>query len=187
MAERREVLKLMGWAAGSAFVADHALAEHIHKHLAVEAQLPKQPQFFQEQVWKTVFRLTDLILPSDGTPGARDAAVTEFLDYYLANSSDAAKTSFRQGLDWLEASAQAKFGKAFVDLTADQQTALLTLISSPANRDPGDLQGKQFFNTLRQMTVFAFYTSKVGIQSLGFKGNTFAAEFPGACTHQHEL
>jgi len=187
MAERRDVLKLMGWAAGSVFVADHALADSIHKHLAVEAQLPRQPQFFQERVWKTVFRLTDLILPSDGTPGARDAAVTEFLDYYLANSPDAAKTSFRQGLQWLEATAQAKFGKAFIDLAEEQQVALLTLISSPSNRDPGDLQGIQFFSILRQMTVFAFYTSKVGIQSLGFKGNTFVAEFPGSCTHQHEL
>jgi len=187
MTERREVLKLMGWAAGGVFVADHALADRIHNHIAVEAQLPRQPQFFREPEWKTVFRLTDLILPSDGTPGARDAAVTEFLDFYLANSPDATKASFRQGLDWLEATAQAKFGKGFVDLPEGQQTALLTLISSPANHDPGDLQGIQFFRTLRQMTVFAFYTSKTGIQSLGFKGNTFAAEFPGGCTHQHEL
>lgn len=187
MTERREMLKLMGWAAGSAFVADQALADRIHKHIAVEAQLPRQPQFFQEQAWKTVYRLTDLILPSDGTPGARDASVTEFMDYYLANSTDAAKASFRQGLQWLEATSQAKFGKAFLDLGDDQQNALLTLISSPSNRDPGDLQGIQFFSTLRQMTVFAFYTSKIGIQSLGFKGNTFVGEFAGSCTHQHEL
>lgn len=187
MAERRDVLKLMGWAAGSAFVADHALADSIHKHLAVEAQLPRQPQFFREHAWKTVYRLTDLILPSDGTPGARDASVTEFLDYYLSNSPDAAKVSFQQGLQWMDATSQAKFGKAFVELPEEQQTALLTMISSPANRDPGDMQGVQFFNTLRQMTVFAFYTSKVGIQSLGFKGNTFTAEFVGSCAHQHEL
>jgi len=125
-----------------------------------------------------VERLTDLILPSDGTPGARDAGVAEFLDFYLAGSSGAAQKQFRDGLEWLD-----REGKPFVDLTEPEQVAKLTAMSS-TSADPA---GATFFPLIRRLTVFGFYTSKVGVKELGYLGNSYAAEFPGACTHQHEL
>ena len=176
--------------AGATF--DFALADTIHNHLQGQSAEPKkagpyQPQFFSGQEAAAVARLTDLILPSDGTPGAKDAGVTEFLDFYLANSPDAARTAFRHGLEWLDATSRTKFGQPFVRLPEAQQTALLTVISSPENSDAGDREGIAFFQTLRGLTVFAFYTSKIGIDELGYVGNTFTTEFQGACTHQHEL
>jgi hypothetical protein len=188
---RRDLLLVMSAAGAEAWAADGTLAGAAHRHLAQASDErrsgPFRARYFRGGEFQLVFRLTDLILPSDGTPGARDAAVAEFLDFYLANSPDAAQASFREGLRWVDATARSKFAKPFVDLREDQQTAILTLISSPANSDPGDLAGVTFFRTLRSLTVFAFYTSKVGIAELGFVGNTFTPEFPGACTHQHEL
>ncbi len=196
MPDRREMLKAMSLtAAGAAlapFADELALAGSIHHHLeqqAAEAKAkgPWKPQFFTEHEAATVSRLTDLILPSDSTPGAKDAGVTEFLDLYLAHSPDALRDHFREGLEWADATARFKFGKPFVELEESQQVAILTVISSPVNNDPGDLVGVSFFKLLRERTVFAFYTSKVGIQELGYAGNAFVSEFPGACTHQHDL
>ena len=193
---RRDMLKSLSLTAAGVALAPFAgelpLAAAIHRHLeqqAVEAitKGPWRPKFFNQQECDTIYRLTDLILPSDSTPGAKDAAVTEFLDFYLANSPDPARANFREGLQWLDATARTKFGKPFVELEEAQQGAILMLISSPANSDPGDLAGVNFFKLIRERTVFAFYTSKIGIQELGYVGNTYASEFPGACTHQHEL
>ncbi len=188
---RREVLQALGLTAAGATL-DFGLADTIHNHFQEQSAEPKKtgpfrPQFYRAQETATVARLTDLILPSDGTPGAKDAGVTEFLDFYLANSPEAAQAAFHQGLEWIEATSRAKFGQPLVGLSESKQIALLTLISSPGNTDPGDLTGVRFFQTLRTLTIFAFYTSKIGIQELGYIGNTFTAEFPGACTHQHEL
>ena len=196
---RRDLLKSMGLAAAGLaleiFAADLPLAAAIHHHLEQKPAEPAQagpfrPQFFQGREAETVFRLTDLILPNDGTSGARDARVTEFLDFYLANSPEAAQSRFREGLKWLEGTSQTKFGKPFVDLEESQQTALLTQMASvspPAESNAGDPTGANFFRSIRGLTVFAFYTSKIGIQELGYVGNTFTTQFPGACTHSHEL
>lgn len=184
-AGRRDLLKSLGLgAAGLAlepFAADLPLAAAIHHHLEQKSAEPTptgpfRPQFFKGREAETVFRLTDVILPNDGTSGARDARVTEFLDFYLANSRDAAQKSFREGLERLDAASQAKFTKPFVDLEETQQAALL-----------GEPPDPVFFRFIRGLTVFAFYTSKIGIQELGYVGNTFTTQFPGACTHAHEL
>ena len=37
----------------------------------------------------------------------------------------------------------------------------------------------EFFAFLREMTADGFFTSKIGIKYLGYKGNTFLTEFPG--------
>ena len=44
----------------------------------------------------------------------------------------------------------------------------------PALREP-----VEFFSFLRNMTADGFFTSKIGIKYLGYKGNTFLTEFPG--------
>ncbi len=192
LAGRREVLKALGLTtvgtALSSWAGELPLATAIHHHLeqkAAEARPagPWKPQFFSPQEAETVSRLTDLILPSDGTPGAKDAAATEFLDLYLAKSSESAGQQIREGLRWLDSKAREQFEKNFVELDEARQVALLTPLSSSES----DEIGVDFFKKMRELTVLAFYTSKVGIRELGYVGNTYAAVFPGACTHQHEL
>jgi hypothetical protein len=145
--------------------------------------VPAHPRFFQGREFSTVERLADLILPSGGTPGAKDAATPEFLDFYLAGSPESAQAEFHKGLLELDAVASAKLGHPFVELSGAQQSQLLEAVWPPAST--GQLAA--FLLNMRRLTVFAFYTSKIGINELGYKGNTYESEFPGACTHQHEL
>jgi gluconate 2-dehydrogenase gamma chain len=48
-----------------------------------------------------------------------------------------------------------------------------------AEHDASLGQGVEFFSFLRNLTADGFFTSKIGIQYLGYIGNTFVAEFPG--------
>jgi hypothetical protein len=40
-------------------------------------------------------------------------------------------------------------------------------------------QPVEFFSFLRNFTADGFFTSKIGIKYLGYKGNTYLTDFPG--------
>ena len=46
------------------------------------------PQFFSKQDFAHVERLTELIIPSDQTPGAREAGAAEFVDFMVAHDTE---------------------------------------------------------------------------------------------------
>ena len=48
-----------------------------------------------------------------------------------------------------------------------------------AKKDPGLGQGIEFFAFLRKLTADGFFTSEIGIEYLGYIGNTYVKEFPG--------
>ena len=48
-----------------------------------------------------------------------------------------------------------------------------------AERDQSLVEPVEFFSFLRNFTADGFFTSKIGIRYLGYKGNTFLTEFPG--------
>ena len=48
-----------------------------------------------------------------------------------------------------------------------------------AKKDPSLGQGIELFSFLRKLTADVFFTSEIGINYLGYIGNTFVTEFPG--------
>ena len=48
-----------------------------------------------------VERLAEIIIPSDATPGAKEAGVAEFIDFMVAKRSEV-QYGFRTGLDMAE-------------------------------------------------------------------------------------
>ncbi len=143
-----------------------------------------KPQFFDEHQNQTVIALSDLILPATDTPGAKDALANRYIDLVLNEESEDRKKHFIEGLAWIDGRSLERHGKPFVDLTGDQQSALLTPFADPENRDPSDKNGVEFFSEIKDYTIFAYYTSKIGMeQELQYAGGDYHTEFPGACTH----
>src|SRR5947208_2288061 len=66
-----------------------------------------KPAFFTAGEYELVDQVTDLILPADDSPGARDAGVAEFIDFMVAHD-DELQYPFRTGLAWLNAFAFEK-------------------------------------------------------------------------------
>ena len=125
--ERREILRVMALAAAaSRFAGFHHWAfacEHVGAHAGQVKPGAYTPQFFTPEEYATVERLTDLIIPSDGSPGAREAGVSEFVDF-MVFSDPALQYRFRYGLTWLDAHAEQLHGKSFGDLSVEDQKAL---------------------------------------------------------------
>jgi glucoside 3-dehydrogenase (cytochrome c) hitch-hiker subunit len=157
-----------------------------HTHVAAAAPAeaaPWTPKFLDAHQNETVVTISELIIPQTDTPGAKAAKVNEFIDSVLSDAQPAERREFVRGLSWMDARAQELFGTDFVSATPEQQTALLTIVSSGKNKSTSDQIGVEFFQAIKGMTVTGYYTTEIGLrQELGEDGNLFFASFPG-CQH----
>lgn len=160
-----------------------------------------QPLFFSPEHYRTVEHIAEMILPADDTPGAKQAGVAEFIDFMVANrvpvstsrevrsTEDAmeigneAQRSFLARLDWIDARCQAEFGHAFLDSSSEQQTSLLEELAYKTKFKPTTESGRAFFQMMRDYTVVGYYTTRIGLESLGYPGlRTHWPKMPG-CAH----
>ncbi len=137
------------------------------------------PRWFTPHEYRTVRLLVDLILPRDErSGGATDAGVPEFMDLLLAEREETAAT-IRGGLAWLDRECHERHGTTFLGSNETQRTGLLDLIAWPAKAPPELSQGVAFFNAFRDLTAAGFWSSKIGVADLGYRGNTVVAEWSG--------
>jgi len=186
--ERREVLRVMALAAAaSRFPGFHRWAfacEHAGAPAGQVKPGAYTPQFFTPQEYATIERLTDLIIPSDGSPGARETGVSEFVDF-MVFSDPGIRYRFRYGLTWLDAHAEQLHGKPFCDLSAEDQTEILRHLAYKDKFRPGEAEGREFFKLVREYTIMGFYTSRAGLEQLDYPGLKFYSESPG-CPHGND-
>jgi Gluconate 2-dehydrogenase subunit 3 len=189
---RREALKKMALGAASFPILGQtvtpAMTRAAHLHPAgPEVMAPAvdwTPLFFDEHQNATVEALTELIIPATDTPGAKAALVNRFIDLLLDDEDADKQKDFYQGLAWLDARSLKAHGAPFVKLSLEQQAALLEPLADPNNSRLEDKPGVEFFEELKGLTIFGYYTSKIGMeQELEYGGDDYHTEFPGACTH----
>jgi hypothetical protein len=143
-----------------------------------------RPQFFTLAEYAAVERLAEIIIPGDGTPGAKEAGVAEFIDFMTANDPEV-QYPFRMGLAWLNAHSDRTAGKRFIELTSQQQTSLLDPLGNKAKARPGEEDGQRFFSLMREYTVTGFYTSEIGFKELDNPALKFYSESP-ECPHKDD-
>jgi gluconate 2-dehydrogenase gamma chain len=187
--DRRTVLEMLGKAALAsqfpgftkwAFAGDH---QHSPDGGMFQRQAgPYRPQYFQPAEFHTLDVLTELIIPADRSPGAREAGVAEFIDFLAAHGEDEIRQPMRDGLAWLDRTAKVRHGSAFVSLRPEQQTEILKSVAYAANTAPQDVQGRTFFLLARRYTVMGYYTSRAGMQELDYPGLKLYSASP-ACPH----
>lgn len=166
-----------------------AQAPHVHASTGPSAAAgPWSPKVLTAHQDETVTALCELIIPQTDTPGARGALVNRFVDGVLQEATTADRDAFLKGLAWIDARSTALFGKDVRSATPEQQTDLLTRVSSAGSRGADDAAGADFFRALKSMTITGYYTTQIGLQQeLGDDGRLVLAEFKG-CTHrEHQL
>jgi len=185
---RREVLRILGTAAAVARFPGFSKWGFACGHVGNAALQIKpavyRPLFFTSAEYATVESLSQIIIPSDSSPGAKEAGVAEFIDF-MVSSDPEVQYEFRMGLGWLNAFAEQTNGKKFVDLTPEQQTSLLEPLGFKDKARPGDETGRHFFRMMREYTVTGFYTSEIGYKELDNPALKFYAESP-ECPHHDD-
>jgi gluconate 2-dehydrogenase gamma chain len=129
-------------------------------------------QYFDAHEKATITVLGNIIIPKDDHSGsASDAGVPDFIEFIVKDEPQHA-LPMRGGLRWLDMECLARFDKDFVSCTPPQQLAVVSDIAYPAQAKPEMQPGVTFFNKMRDLTAIGFFTSKMGIADLGYKGNT---------------
>lgn len=162
---------------------------------------PYKPLFFSAQHYQMVEHLAEMIIPEDDTPGAKQAGVAEFIDFMVANrvaanpkrdvrcTQDAiemgndVQSRFLSGLDWMNARSKSLFGHEFMDCAPEQRNGLLEEIAYKAKFKPTTESGQEFFQLIRDYTVVGYYTTKIGLESLGYPGLRVSWPSMPGCSH----
>ena len=205
--ERREILRYVGIAAVAGSFPGFSQWAFACPHGPMQSGPPQvssgsyTPLFFSPEHYRMVEHLAEMIIPEDDTPGAKQAGVAEFIDFMVANrvpvsasrdirstdeaiaAGNEAQTRFLAGLDWINARSHSEFKLAFLDCTPEQQNALLAELSYKAKFKPTTEGGRAFFQMLRDYTVVGYYTTEIGLKSIGYPGlRVVWSRMPG-CAH----
>lgn len=189
--DRRQVLEMLAKAAAASQFPGFSrwvfAGQHEHPASAPVQSRPAhyQPQFFTADEYAAIDVLTEIIIPRDESPGAREAGVSEFIDFMAAHGEDELRKPMRDGLVWLDKRAKAVYGGPFVPLTSEQQTSLLKQVAYRTETLQPDLQGQMFFQLIRRYTVMGYYTSRAGLQELDFPGLRLYTQSP-ECPHKND-
>jgi len=128
------------------------LAAQEHVSAAVRAGQPPQLSFFTEAQAAEIDAMAAQIVPTDESPGAREAHCLYFIDRALSTFAKASQPLYHQGLQDLQAKTQQLYPDAakFSALTSEQQIKVLTAIEKTP-----------FFRTIRTHTVIGFFSRPV--------------------------
>src|SRR5690606_15249414 len=179
---RREMIAAMTAAAVIPTAGQAQEARRImqgHAASGVPTGQASAPRIYTQHEWETVRMLVDYIFPADDRSGsATDAMVPEFMDTMLF-LEPGMRTAHRGGLAWLDAECRERFGANFVAITDAQRREMLDLIAWPARAAADLSHGVQWFNSFRDLSATGFWTSEIGVNDLGYQGNTPVAEWTG--------
>jgi gluconate 2-dehydrogenase gamma chain len=162
---RREFLFQVSGAAGAAWLSAQwpaimAAAQHAHK---AAASSPGKFEVLTPEQARQVEAVAAQIIPSDDTPGAREAGVVYFIDRALKTFASDTKLTYEKGLAGLNQLTSTKYPgvKSFADAAPEQQEALLVEFTGKGSAADermriGPSASNDFFETIRMHTIFGF-------------------------------
>lgn len=131
-----------------------------------------EQDFYTDEEMKSIIILSDIIMPGDGTSKpASEVGVPEFIEF-ITKDIPSHQTPMRGGLRWLKNESYKRYEKDFVELSKEEQIAIIDDIAYPNDVKPEFTQGAQFFSRIRNLVTTGYFTSKEGIEYLGYKGNS---------------
>lgn len=184
---RRRALKVIGGAAALPFLPAELFANphlaHLHLHAQQEtAGEPRPLTVLSERQAGALEAIAERILPTTDTPGAADAGIPGFVDRLLDGwLPDEARDHLLAELDRFDDRARERHPEAgdFRDLEDQAQDELLTEAQDEAiaqrggrafSRNVNRLQEQPFFDLVKWLTLFGYYTSEAGMKSeLGYR------------------
>jgi hypothetical protein len=179
---RRSALQLLSTApVAAALVWTPAEAEAAQRARSQATTSSKafKPKFFTAHEYATVAVLVNLIIPKDERSGsATDAGVPEFMDFMMIDQPRR-QVAMRGGLALMDRLCEERFNKRFVACSDAERREILDRIAYTNITSPASAPAVAFFNSFRDLTATGFWTTRMGIADLEYKGNAFVDEWNG--------
>ena len=136
-------------------------------------------RFFSDFELETMGVLADIIVPAgEDHPKATEVepSLLDFIEFMAKDQPNVYQVRLRGGLAWLNAESSQRYdGKAFIEATPEEQLALVDDIAYELPKEEQTTSplrtGVDFFDRLRFLVVTGFFTSREGIDYLGYVGN----------------
>jgi hypothetical protein len=161
---RREFLFRAGGLAGAAWITAQwpaILAAAQHAHQATDSKHATKLEVLSSEQARQVEAVASQIIPTDDSPGAREAGVVYFIDRALKTFASDTLPVYQAGLVHLNELTSAKYPgtKSFADVVPEQQVAVLTDLAtgqSDGRLRIGAQPAGDFFQTIRIHTILGF-------------------------------
>src|SRR5437867_6763888 len=162
---RRKFLLRAGTGFSAAWVTANwpaLLSAATHAYNAAKAATPPKFEFFTPEEAVEIESITARIIPTDDTPGAREAGIVYFIDRGLVTFGTEDQKTYREGLPELHARVSEVFPSVakFSGLAAEQQDDVLHSFdestAAPRRAFRARAGAQNFFDTLRQHTIAGF-------------------------------
>jgi len=158
--ERRELLKLIALATGSALIGGELLLSGCTNTPAIGGNT------FSEADISFLDEVAETIIPKTTSPGAKEAAVGTFMTVMVNDcyTKDDQKI-FHEGIAKLDEACKKTHNTSFMKASPEQRTSLLTTLDKEA-KDIQQAKEKEdpnhYFTMMKQLTLLGFFTSKPG-------------------------
>jgi hypothetical protein len=189
---RREALKRIG---GSALGmgAGYALPSPVLASFLRRLQEGYEWAFLRPDEVETMTTLADTIIPADGRSGsASDAGTVEYVDFVLSISDGREQVEWHEGLRWLDRMAvrlraerageqapEAEEG-AFARVSEEIRREILDRVAWPEEVAPGLEERAEWFTRVRDLVGAGFFSSRMGVEDVGYMGNVMRPGWEGA-------
>jgi gluconate 2-dehydrogenase gamma chain len=135
-----------------------------HAHAATASPNKAKFEFLTPEEAVEIEAMAARIIPSDETPGAKEAGVIYFIDRALVTFATDSQKTYREGLPEVQAFVTEKFPgvKKFSAASPEQQDAVLESLSeskakiTASRRNRPNANAQPFFDTLRYHTIAGF-------------------------------
>ncbi|RAK02619.1 gluconate 2-dehydrogenase subunit 3-like protein [Larkinella arboricola] len=137
---------------------------------ATKRAVSGKPLLFTADQDTMVAEMTEVIIPTTNTPGAKAAKVNEIIDIILKDCYPQKEQKlFLDGLAHTNELSQASYNKNFVALDEKQRIEVMTKLQAEAAEQrkamanlPAEQRYTPFFNTLKSLTLNGYFTSQIG-------------------------
>ena len=139
---------------------------------------------FSPEIIALLDEIGETIIPATATPGAKAAAVGEFMKVMVTDCYTAAEQkAFNEGVVTLQDLSQKTYSKSFMEITPQQRHDLLVSLEKEAKafnekKDAAEKEQKEiakaakqpfvgapphYYTMMKQLTLWGFFTSKTGM------------------------
>lgn len=161
--DRREAIKNLALITGSAL--SYSTVAGIMGGCSTTQGGTFTPETLTKDQNDLIIVLSEQIIPTTDTPGAKEAKVNEFIDHMLTNwNTQEEKKHFLNGLDDVDEVSKQQFNQSFLNLSSEEQVSVMETLQQVAKssqtKQGSDIQ--PFFLMLKEFTIVGYYTSQIG-------------------------
>lgn len=159
---RRDALSRVALLFGGTVIGAEAFLTGCRKSAVDTAALT-----FDANVISLLDEVGETILPTTASsPGAKAAAIGEFMKVIVTDCyEEKDQKTFMQGIGLLNEAADNKYGKDFIDLSAEEKHDFLVEIDKEAkahSESKAEDEPSHYFTMMKQLTLWGYFTSEVG-------------------------